>query len=302
MRRFVRIREKCGLKRSFVLVIWDGGDEDWPRFLSIPAELSGRVPFMPVLYRSDRRHGLILEEDLGETTLHAFSAQHRNDLRAIEAAYHRVLDALAQWQSLDPASSPTIASRSLDEEVFLWETDYFGRRCVTDFCGCERLLGAEWERERHALARAAASMQAAFVHRDFQSENVMLQDGRIRFVDFQGARLGPPAYDLASLLYDPYADFLDDGFSGRLFTRYSSLDLKIKTDRTSFALCAAQRLMQACGAYGNLSIHKGKVRYRKYMPVALGRLMSVLREMPDFPATRGIVEQCRASLEQSRNG
>ena len=43
-----------------------------------------------------------------------------------------------------------------------------------------------------------------FIHRDMQSRNIMLKGGRWYFIDFQGGRLGPVQYDLASLLIDPY--------------------------------------------------------------------------------------------------
>ena len=44
------------------------------------------------------------------------------------------------------------------------------------------------------------------LHRDYQSQNLKIHLGRICVIDFQGARLGPPQYDLAALLLDPYAD------------------------------------------------------------------------------------------------
>ena len=59
--------------------------------------------------------------------------------------------------------------------------------------------------ECRLLATEAAQAPAHFfLHRDFQSRNIMVSGGRLRLVDFQGMRPGPPAYDLASLLADPY--------------------------------------------------------------------------------------------------
>lgn len=291
-RNFLRIKEKTEGGRSFILIVWDGNDEDWPRFLAIPAELGSCASFLPEIHCADPRHGLILEEDLGDETLKRHCDLRASDAAAIEAAYRRVIDALFAWQSIDSGRSVTVASRAFDEETFLWETDYFARRYVVDFCGCERLLDAQWESERRRLAAAAASLSKTIVHRDFQSENIMLRAHAVRFVDFQGARLGPPAYDLASLLYDPYAPWLSAGCVERLFAYYRSLDLPIGIDRRRFDLCAAQRLMQALGAYGNLSIHKGKLWYREYVPVALARLGDVLERLPEFPAIRRVVEGC----------
>ena len=290
-RTFVRIRRKTEQGKSCILVIWDSRDEDWPRFLSIPDELSPHTSLLPALFHADARHGLILEEDLGDETLKRF-CERNSGMQEIETAYRKAIDALAAWHRLDTGLSATISARALDFETFMWETDYFARRCVVDFCGAERLLTRAWERERETLAARAAALPKCFIHRDFQSENIMLVNGAIKFVDFQGARLGPPAYDLASLLYDPYLDVVNDEQINHLFACYSTLQNSVSTDRHAFDLCAAQRLMQALGAYGNLSIHQGKTRYRQFVPVALERLCRVLHRLPEFKAARDVAEGC----------
>ena len=298
-RMFVRVREKAGKKRSFILIVWDNRDEDWQRFLNIPREVSPHVSFLPEIYASDSTLGLILEEDLGNRTLNSAVSGAEGEKTTIIDTYCRVLFALCAWQSLEAKTSPTIAARTMDAEAFLWETDYFARRCVVDFCGCEKALGGAWESERRALAGASASLPKSFIHRDFQSENILLNGAMVRFVDFQGARLGPPAYDVASLLYDPYVSFLSARDTARLFEYYRSLALRVKVGQHDFDICAAQRLMQACGAYGNLSIHKGKVRYRQFMPVALDRLKSVMERLPEYPAIKNVVECCREAVGKS---
>jgi N-acetylmuramate 1-kinase len=293
MRSFVRIKPKSGA--SAVLVIWDSKDEDWPRFLSIPEELRGSLSFLPEIYGSDPRHGLILEEDLGDMTLKRFGLEHAPT--GLEDMYRKTLAAVCEWQNLGPyACGPTIAARRMDLETFLWETDYFARRCVVDFCGCEGVLDAEWEKERLQLAQRAAALPQTPLHRDFQSENIMITGGKIRFVDFQGARLGPPAYDVASLLFDPYVKALSEEMVARLFLFYTALPLRLKSGESDFMVCAAQRLMQALGAYGNLSIHKGKTRYREFVPVALERLCGVMKKLPEYEAINRVVDECSAKI------
>lgn len=296
-RVFVRISETAGKKRSFILVVWDSKDEDWRRFLAIPREVSSQVSFLPEIYASDTDLGLILEEDLGCRTLNSAVSGKGAGKTAIIDAYCRVLFALCAWQSLDAKTSPAVAARTMDAGTFLGETDYFARHCIVAFCGCGKMLGDAWEKERRALAHAAASLPTTFIHRDFQSENILLTGTGVRFVDFQGARLGPPAYDVASLLYDPYVDFLSTRLTTRLFEYYRSLALRVKVGQHDFDICAAQRLMQACGAYGNLSINKGKTRYREFMPVALERLAEVMARLPEYPAMEKTVECCRKAVK-----
>lgn len=289
-RRYFRV---SNAGNSYILVEWDSEDEDWPRFLGIEAHLSPSIPFLPKIYASDPVHGLILEEDLGDVTLKRFYVEHSGESAVIEDAYRKVIDALIVWHGQDVADCPFIASRSMDVEVFLWETSYFARHCVVEFFAEERLLTDGWEKERRRMAEHAAAVPTVCIHRDFQSENILVRDGAgvIRFVDYQGARLGPPYYDAASLLFDPYVN-LGCGAIERLIEYYLA-ETNAADKKNDFYICAAQRLMQALGAYANLSLHKGKPRYREFIPAALERLYYVLKFLPDYPAIKAVVHGCQ---------
>jgi aminoglycoside/choline kinase family phosphotransferase len=290
-RRFVRVRRQTPPHLAFVLVVWNSGDADWARFIAVEREVRPQVDFLPVLYAYDEKHGMILEEDLGARTLHAHVRAPEIATEEISDAYSRVVNALTEWQAMDPAASPAIAARAMDEEMFLWESDYFARHCVTEFFGREDLLDEKWDRERREIARRAAALPRVCIHRDFQSENILLQDRRVRFVDFQGARLGPAGYDLASLLYDPYVNCLDAARIEDLLQHYRATSPHELSDE-AFRTCAVQRLMQALGAYGNLSIHKGKEWYRAYVPIALKRLTGVVAGREEFRALGMIAGEC----------
>jgi aminoglycoside/choline kinase family phosphotransferase len=294
-RRFFRVSRG---EESYILVEWDSKDEDWPRFLEIGSYTSPTINFLPRIFANDPAHGLILEEDLGAVTLKRFcidnnassSIQYNN--RTIEDMYRRVIDALCLWQDLDVSGCPAVTSRAMDEETFLWESDYFALHCVTEFFAQENLLSPNWKKERRQMAARAAAIPRVCIHRDFQSENVMIRGGRIRFVDFQGARLGPPYYDLASLLLDPYITQLSDDAVEKLLDYYLDKRGMTPASKADFYLCAAQRLMQALGAYGNLTLHKGKPRYRQFIPAALTKLSYVSRHLPDYPAMGGVANSC----------
>lgn len=294
-RYFVRIRHQGG---SVILIVWDSRDEDWERFLTIGRERLRTSGLLPEIIAEDPGHGLVLEEDLGQMTLKRYCGSALIDRRGIDAAYRMALDALVCWQSPDVAALPVIAARSMDFDTFMWESSYFGRYCVTDFCGCEPLLGAAWEQERAELARCCAALTPAAIHRDFQSENIMLHKGRIRLVDFQGARLGPPEYDAASLLFDPYCEWLDDALRSSLYEHFCLLRNRPDEHALRFCLCAAQRLMQALGAFGNLSLHKGKEWYRSFIPRALERLERVMESLEEYPAMTTVVRRCREKVAE----
>jgi len=288
-RRFFRV---SNAKQSYILVEWDSADEDWPRFLGIEAYLSPSVPFLPKIHASDPIHGLILEEDLGDITLKRFCVDHAGNSALIEEAYRKIINTLIVWHDQDVANCPFIVPRSMDVETFFWETAYFARHCVVEFFAEERLLTADWEKERRKIAVHAAGIQPTVcIHRDFQSENILIADGHIKFVDYQGARLGPAHYDAASLIFDPYVNLGKDMME-RLVEYYMTKTNSVSA-KNDFYICAAQRLMQALGAYANLSLHKDKPRYREFIPTALERLYYVMEFLPDYPAIKGVVHGCQ---------
>ena len=128
--------------------------------------------------------------------------------------------------------------------------------------------------EFHLLAKTVSGFVPAIIHRDFQSQNIMVRGGVPHVIDFQGSRMAPPAYDLASILWDPYHR-LDDGMREQLVSYYieemrkQSKDFDEGSFRDSILPCRLQRHMQALGAYGFLSVVKGKKYFLKHVPEAL---------------------------------
>jgi aminoglycoside/choline kinase family phosphotransferase len=94
----------------------------------------------------------------------------------------------------------------------------------------------------------------------------MVRDGECWLIDFQGLRRGRQEYDLASLIFDPYMDHSAE-------EREALLELweEIADERPEpslFYRCAAQRLMQALGAYGNILKNRGDEWYRPHIATA----------------------------------
>jgi aminoglycoside/choline kinase family phosphotransferase len=157
--------------------------------------------------------------------------------------------------------------------------------------------------ELDGLAVLSDSFPKGVIHRDFQSQNIMvLPSMDIRIIDFQGARIGPPAYDVASLLWDPYYR-LDAGVRGELLSLYVSLakerqeTFQEELFFDSLLCCRLQRHMQALGAYGFLSSSKGKDYFLKYVPEGLYLLKSDIDENSGkYPLLDGLVGQLMRKL------
>ena len=217
-------------------------------------------------------------EDGGDISLYTY-LNYKREGTEIESIYKLVIDALIPVHTKateDVSSCPLLEKRVFDYKHFRWETEYF----IENFIGAVgrlRVRDAELlKKELHALAGIADSWPKTIIHRDFQSRNIMVRkDGKLLIIDYQGARMGPPAYDLASILWDPYYR-LDDVLREDLVDYYIHRMKRLvaagfdeDTFRESLPACRLQRHMQALGAYGFLSSVKGKKYFLRYAPEGL---------------------------------
>jgi len=181
-----------------------------------------------------------------------------------------------EGQVLEPAFGP---------ELYRWEHELFENFCVKERYGYERLPD-EVRADLEAVAAELNGQRPVLVHRDFQSSNVLFrEDGSFAFIDFQGMRLGAAAYDLASLLYDPYAPLAD---SDR-----QALAKLYPVNKLAFG--AVQRLVQALGAFGRLA-SVGQPQFERHIPRALANLLAAADEA-DLDALGGFVEDLIAKEE-----
>jgi aminoglycoside/choline kinase family phosphotransferase len=124
--------------------------------------------------------------------------------------------------------------------------------------------------------RALEHPYTGFVHRDFQSRNILVKNGNCYFIDFQAGRLGPLQYDVASLLIDPYVELSEDVQEKLLDYYVAQLACLMPVDRDLFVdayqYCAINRNLQILGAFAFLSGQKGKRDFEAYIPAALSSL------------------------------
>ena len=211
--------------------------------------------------------------------------------------YVKVVEALAKFNALggDSALGEQRLLPGFDDETWAWERGLFRRHC----------LGARFLRDMpdavaSELEKVAGILEKepkALVHRDFQSTNVLWMNDTLRFIDFQGMRLGPAAYDLASLLYDPYAS-LSDKSRAALAALYGKVSGRPGiVDVLPFA--AVQRLVQCLGAYGRLA-SVGQPQFGKYVLPALQNLLAAADEA-GLDAVGALAEDLIA-VENERHG
>jgi aminoglycoside/choline kinase family phosphotransferase len=232
-------------------------------------------------------------QDLGRVDLQSFDQKPWNVRQPLyEAALREAAKFHAVGETSLSAADLNELEPPFDEALYEWEQNYF----LDHFVGGH--LGREFGREEFAAAHEALAklrrrlgkLPRCLVHRDFQSQNVLIRNEDAWLVDYQGLRLGRAEYDLASLLYDPYVNLTREERHEML--RYYALHRGLDWDELheTFHLCAAQRLMQALGAYANLSRNLGKPHYQQHIPAAVANLTEVCQSSPDLHDLRAFFE------------
>ena len=184
----------------------------------------------------------------------------------------RVVEALAEFNAVDAAGVDLLPG--FDESAWKWERDLFAEHCLgTRFM---REMPKDVERELESVAELLEKEPKALVHRDFQSTNILWKNGRLRFIDFQGMRMGPAVYDLASYLYDPYVTPLEDEKRAALVRAYEKRSGREGLDKV-VPFAAVQRLVQCLGAYGRLE-SVGQPQFGKWVMPALQNLLAAADE------------------------
>ncbi|GHV14214.1 hypothetical protein AGMMS49938_09960 [Fibrobacterales bacterium] len=289
-------------KHSLILQQSHENDIDFERFVRYGKLFDDLDLPVPEIYAVDEVKKRVVMEDLGKVRL----CDTENPL----LYYPLILEKLIDWQEASERAFSTdaeLAGRVFDEKDYLWESNYFEENYLNSEESKENrveFVGASFKSALMPLksifadlAKQAAAQPKVLMHRDFQSQNIMVLNSpvssalradrdmlitpqnRVKFIDFQGARNGSIYYDVASLLWDPYM-MLPKETVLQLFTVFHSAnpllkDIPFETAYNDFLAASLQRLMQALGAYCFLSKKKGIKSFEKYIEPGAEQLKTV---------------------------
>jgi len=254
---------------------------------------------VPRIFAYDRHSGLIALEDLGDLHLQHVIRNAANT-EEILSHYRAVIDRLVLMgiegeKGFDP--SYTFQTPYYDQGLILErECRYFVEAFLNGYKGWEIRFDDLKEEFEILAKRALGSRYAGFLHRDFQSRNILVRNKNYYLIDFQGGRLGPLQYDLASLLIDPYVE-LPRALQLKLLNYYLkrlSDFMTVDADEflDAYVYCAMNRNLQILGAFGFLTCVKGKKDFEAYIPPALSALKARLRtiDQNECPKLSKIIE------------
>lgn len=254
-------------------------------FLVFSAHFRNKNIPVPHIYAVSSDQRTYLQEDLGNTTLFDFVTQTREtegfSVKIVDV-YKKVLKELPRIQLVagkDMDYSVCYPREAFDKQSMMWDLNYFKYYFLklAKISFDEQALEDDFQAFSDYLLVVDNN---AFLYRDFQSRNVMLKNGEVYFIDYQGGRKGALQYDLASLLYDAKANIPEAEREELLEFYLDELSQYKHIDRQKFkALFGGYvliRIMQAMGAYGFRGFYEKKEHFLKSIPFALKNLETLL--------------------------
>lgn len=271
-------------------------------FVSIGRHLHNQGIPVPRIFHEDIFSGLVFMQDLGDCNLQE-AVLGEKDPDRIERLFQKVIVALCRMGQEGARGFDltwTYQTPRYDRDLILErECRYFTDAFLQGFLGLPvrfEDLAPDFECLADRIRQFSCE---GFMHRDFQSRNIMVKDGDIFFIDFQSGRLGPVQYDLASLLIDPYTA-LPKTFQEKMLRHYTDqlgtlISPSSEQFQKGFHYCCISRNLQILGAFAFLSRVKQKTWFEKYIPPALVTLKQNLNgyfKDHEFKLLKAAVKNC----------
>jgi len=236
---------------------------------------SRAVPVPDVLLDRPERC-LTIVQDLGDRSLREAAAGAPPE--TVERLYRSVLDATVRIHANTPETISQAGielGEPMSPGVLEWEHGYFADKFAARYPGADATLVGLALQELVRVSRTLEQKPEVLIHRDLQSSNVLLtdEDTQIWLIDFQGMRLGPAAYDVASLLCDPYVS-LGHELQMSLLRYYD--EHAPSAVGPVFWTAAVQRLVQALGAFAKLGKTRDTARFGSHLVPGMRMLLRAL--------------------------
>lgn len=256
-------------------------------FVAIAQQMRLKGLPVPEVYAVSADGMCYLQEDLGDTSLFDLIAEaHKRggydeaDMELLRQVMRLLPD--VQWRTAEQFDfTHCYPSAELNRRGIQWDLHYF-KYCFLKATGLEfeeEHLEDDFDRMSEVLLQECAD---TFMYRDFQSRNIMIRDGKLWLIDFQGGRRGPAEYDLVSFLWQARARFTPEMRRELIeeylqsARRYRSFDEEVFAQRLQYFVLF--RTLQVLGAYGYRGYFEHKAHFVQSIPMAIDNLRALLAE------------------------
>ena len=298
-RRYFRLSDEKG-EKSLIGVLGTSIEEN-RAFIYMARHFAQKGVNVPEVLAVSTDGLAYVQSDLGDTLL--FNEIEKGRVTRSFSAYEKELlvktiRSLSDIQfagAEDMDFSVCYPTPAFDRRSIMWDLNYF-KYCFLKATGVEfqeNTLENDFERLAYILLQKRTN---TFMYRDFQSRNVMINNGQPYFIDFQGGRKGPYYYDVASFLWQAKAHFNPELRQELIKIYLNQLEKYISIDRDDFYETLRHfilfRTLQVLGAYGFRGYFEKKPHFLQSIPIAIENLRQLLTEgSEDYPYLLDVLHQ-----------
>ena len=250
----------------------------------------------PALHAADLNAGLLLIENLGEETILLSDGTPNPERYRAAVELLATLHTKAWTPELPVPGNGTHLLKRYDTDVFLTEIAvcpdwYVAHRGVETGAFDRDGFFAAWRAALEPLDAEPSTLTL----RDYHSPNIIWRENesgtdRMGLIDHQDALLGPPAYDIASLVQDARVTIPPDMQRSLLGAYGAVAGVDAGWLQARFTVMAAQRNTKILGIFARLNAQDHKPAYLKHLP----RIEDYMHQLLTHP----VLAQLRPYYEQ----
>ncbi len=263
---------------SHAIGVYNPDHKENEAFIYLSRHLKKKGVNVPEVWAADMDKHIYLEEDLGDTLLYNYFLENSDDREALLNIYKSVIREMPVLQvnaAKDLDFTVCYPRAAFDRQSMIWDLHYF-KSYFLKLTGV-RFYEQDLEDDFNALIDYLLQAESTFfMFRDFQTRNIMLHNGKIYFIDYQGGRRGALQYDLASLLFEAKTSLSPEirdellGYYVEIFSRVP--EFRAKDFVKYYPGFVLIRMLQALGAYGYRGYFERKHFFLQSIPAAVKNL------------------------------
>lgn len=283
-RKYYRIQ---GSKKSFILMQGEAFTEDDPNISAIRAYIEMGIK-VPSIYKTFPEQGVLVQEDIGD--LHLQKIENKILLKK----YYK--EAITQLVKLQRTA---FEYQKSGKEIYPLKISFTHEKFISelnmtsDFY-IKALNNKNIPQEKQTALNYLYNeivdemMKQFFLvqHRDYHSRNLMVYNDDVYVIDVQDTRLGPFAYDIASLIIDPYIELEENLYNEIMEQYYDGVKDIVRCSYDEYSrfcdICVIQRGIKILGTFAYQKVKRGNSNYLCYIPASIDKLKKILVRFPKW--------------------
>ncbi len=234
---------------------------------------------LPQIIAINSEQEIYILEDLGKESL-LNNLEEKGFSEEVYGLYKKSLNALAKMQILGAENlnfDAALTTKEFGKQAIMSDLLYFKYYFIDTLkiAYDKQQLLEDFDALANYLTKTEHKM---FMFRDFQSRNIIVNNGDVFFIDYQGGMKGALQYDVASLLWQAKAD-LSEQWKTDLLEYYISVINELLPTLVQKDVFISQyngyviiRMLQVLGAYGFRGLFERKAHFLASIPLALRNL------------------------------